>query len=201
MMKATRIVFLIMLPLLADILFGCCKCIDPIYHDYTHCSITADNLDNSQSEPIISDEGTIPKQAYGIRSSLYRNTGTCQINTQGLSTMAYGMSCDCPTEEQFIARDSILSISIFTLTDFDGIQAGDEVTEFFRVFRSTEFEPVKEYFMDIDFTTSWPITDVVYFDFLPVNPPATGGEYHFSIEIELSDGRTLSASPPAVELT
>lgn len=192
-----------MLPLLIEVLVACCDCYDPVYFNYTNCSMSISNLDNTGAEPVVTEPNTISKDAYGIRVEIYRNEDICKVkpNPSLVFQSAYAMSCDCPPEFEYTALDSITDIKITSLNDFDSEHlANADVTEYFYVSSGREFTEVSKFVENMHSTLYYSFDPGFEFDLLLMLPPTLGPEHQFSIEVELSDGRILNAQTEVLEL-
>src|SRR5690554_3468743 len=111
-MKINKVLFLLMLPLLLEVLVACCTCETPVYFNYTNCNMVIKNLDNSEIEPVVTESNSIAKQAFGLRIEISRNEDICKL-TPSRSVFfqsAYATSCECPPEFEYHALDSITDI-------------------------------------------------------------------------------------------
>lgn len=192
-----------MLPLMVELIVACCDCIEPTYFNYTNCSITINNLDNSGAEPIVTQSNTISKDAFGIRVVINRNENICKVETNKslFIQSAYATSCDCPPEFQYLPLDSITSVKIITVNDFNSEHLENtEVSEYFFVYRGHEFYKIDEYVDNIETTLYDFENPTLEFDLLLMSPPTIGTEHQFQVTVELSDGRIFNAQTELLEL-
>lgn len=191
-----------MFPIAANLIFGCCDCLETIFFDYTNCMISLENLDNSGQVPVVSSSNSILKNAFGLRVEVERKEELCDNYSKPLFfSSAYATSCDCPPETIYKPLDSIVSVNIITLMDFDSTHfSNDNITGYFSVLRSTEFMSIDEFFSN-EHNEIYDLDDSnLTFDLMLMIPPAENAEYQFEVLIELSDGRVLSKISNLVEL-
>ncbi|MGV8091386.1 MAG: DUF5034 domain-containing protein [Mangrovibacterium sp.] len=203
MKRINKIILILMLPLMVELIVSCCDCLETIFFDYTNCSLTINNLDNSDATPIIAQSKSISKKAYGIRVSINRSENICEVerNNSLFIQSAYATSCDCPPESQYMALDSIVSVAITTCNDFDSEHLGcSDVSELFYVFERNEFTSIPEYIGNVKTELYDFMNPTFEFDLLLMSPPTIGIEHQFEVTIELSDGRILNAQTGIIEL-
>lgn len=192
-----------MLPLLIELLVACCDCYEPVYFNYTNCSMTISNLDNSGVKPVVTESNTIAKDAFGIRVEIYRNEDICKVkpNHSLIFQSAYAMSCDCPPEFQYLPLDSITDVKITSLNDFDSEHlANADVSEYFYVKSGNGFTEISK-FVENMHSTLYGLSDSGFeFDLLLMFPPTLGPEHQFAVEVELSDGRIFNVQTDVLEL-
>jgi hypothetical protein len=185
---------------MVELMVACCDCLEPIYINYTNCSLTINNLDNSGAEPIVTLSNTFSKDAFGIKVVINNNENICKVKTNKsfFFQSAYATSCHCPPELQYLPIDSISSVKVTTNKDFDSQHSeNSDVSEYFFVFSGNEFYKIEENIVKTfyDFNNS-----KLEFDLLLMTPPTIGKEHQFKVTIELSDGRTLNAQTDLLEL-
>ncbi|AXY75667.1 DUF5034 domain-containing protein [Paraflavitalea soli] len=197
-----KVIFLLLLPLLAEAVVSCCNCLEPVIQHYTNKTISVSNLDNSAQAPIISLSNTVIKKAYGIRVQLVREKLACLEKRQSLFiSSAYAFDCRCPPAQEYRPKDSIVSVKIYTQQAFDNTHtAGSDLSVYFKVYKPHYFTTIDDYVTK---------TPVVLFDskelqpnidFLLMTPPAMNVEHKFKIQLILSDGRILEGETPTVKL-
>lgn len=207
MKRISRIVLILSVPLIVKLLISCCDCIDTTFYDYSNCGLVINNLDNSGASPVITLETAIPKNAYGIRISINRSIGTCEVkrNNSLFIQSAYAIHCECPPLFQYNPFDSIASVTIRTINDFDSAHSGgSDVSKLFYVFKRNEFIKLSEYVKNLSsilYDEKNPVFDPVFeFDLLLMSPPAIGNQHEFEVTIELSDSRIFNAQTGIIEL-
>ena len=201
-MNYKKVFLIITFPILANLIMGCCECVGTFIFNYTNCSISLENLDNSGQEPVESSSNTILKAAFGLRVEVERKKDICAKDFKPLFiSSTYATSCDCPPEETYQPLDSIVSIKIVTLRDFDSAHLGnDPVSEYFSILRSTEFVSIDEFILSQQYEFYDISNSTLSFDLMLMTPPEKHAEYQFEVLIELSDGRVLSKISDLVEL-
>ncbi|MEO0733278.1 MAG: DUF5034 domain-containing protein [Bacteroidota bacterium] len=200
-MKYRKVLFILALPFLLEALVACCDCLETTFFDYSNCAITVENLDNAGVEPVITNAASVARAAYGLRVRVERREPLCHQPWQPkILPTAYAFSCDCPPEEAFSARDSIVAIHVIARTALTPGGADDEdVTDRFRIFNG-QFVTVA------DFIPTWPKQlfslefDPAHFDLLLLDPPVAPSTNQFTVVIDLSDGRRLSSTATPIEL-
>lgn len=114
-------------------------------------------------------------------------------------------SCDCFPGIISSPIDSITSIQIYTVNEFDPTHPAEaDVSDYFHVFEFNEFYGLPEY---IDRYTNilfdYYIDDFIVplqWDLLLMSPPSLGIEHQFKVQVNLSDGRILSMLTNKVNL-
>jgi hypothetical protein len=201
-MKLNKVLIIISIPFLVNLIIGCCDCIETMFFDYTNCSVSIENLDNSGREVIVSLSNQIPRKAFGLRINIERKEDVCGNDFQPLFiSPAYAISCDYCPEKLYLPLDSIVSLDVITNDDFDsGHSANDNISEYFSVLMSTEFISINE-FINRQHNELYDINNSdLQFDLMLMSPPDESSEYQFEVQIELSDGRVLTETSAIVEL-
>ena len=192
-----------MLPLMVELIIACCDCLETTYFKYTNCSMTLSNLDNSGAKPIVAQTNTISKRAFGIRIAINRNENTCEVilNKSLFFQTAYATSCGCPPEVQYLPLDSIVSVVITTINDFNTQHPENtDVSKYFNVFHGNEFTGIDEYIGNID-NILYDFANPAYvFDLLLMSPPTIGIDHEFKVTVKLSDGRIFNTLTGLLEL-
>ena len=104
----------------------------------------------------------------------------------------------------YSAIDSIESIKIFTLNNFDNQHSeNSDITDCFRVARA--YSSIEEYVKNINYTyecddfETLPWKDIMI-DLLLMTAPTTTNNQQFKVQIKLSDGRILEQQTSEIEL-
>jgi len=201
------ITFLLLLPIVS--VFYSCVCDVTIkYESYSHTTLQLKNLDNSGAQITETESLQINKSAYGIRLYLTREKSVVACNKQGNSIFiqsAYATSIKCPPEYMYSPKDSIVSIKIKTIKDFDNTHSeNSDVTGYFRVahFYSTIKDYVSNMYYtfgdDQEFENSW--NKEIILDLLLMTAPITNNKQQFEIQVALSDGRLLKQLTTEIEM-
>lgn len=201
-MRINKILFVLLFPLIAEVVISCCDCIDPLIGHYTNKTIVVKNIDNSGSEPMTTTANSVPKEAFGIRTQLNREKTACLSPSKSLFVQtAYATSCDCPPPNQLLARDSVTTIQIFTLNDFDtNHPANSDVSDYFKVFKGSSFSTIADFIKKYN-TILYSDSELeLTFDVLLMTPPSLNKSHYFKIKITLSDGRTLEGITTSIDL-
>ncbi|PHN04187.1 DUF5034 domain-containing protein [Flavilitoribacter nigricans] len=201
-MKWNKVLVVLLIPVAVNILSSCCECLESMFFDYTNCSISVEELDNSRLQPEVSSNKMILKEAFGLRVNVERKQDLChQRSTPLFVTSAFAFSCECPPETVFQPLDSILTIQITTLRDFDDTHlSGSDVSEYFSVLLSTEFISIDEFISNLRNEVYDLEYDILKFDLMLMTPPPATGAHQFAVSLELSDGRVLSKSSSIIDL-
>jgi len=190
--------------------FHSCGCGElPVSVSYSHKILIVKNLDNSGASAIESESLQLNKNAYGIRFYLIREKDIIarikQTNSIFVQSMYAFTKAPCPEYFHF-PSDSIVSIKIFTINDFDDQHLTDsDVTNYFRVAGS--FSTIENYVAGVRYTFDWGyITDFEDFiaeiklDLLLMTPPTATNNHQFKVQVTLSDGRILEQLTTEVQL-
>jgi len=203
-MKIFKLLLLLCIALVVDLtISGCCECVEPLYYDYTNCSIEVALLDNSEERAKVTEQSELDKDAFGLRLKISRSENTCMRKAPFsiFSQTAYGFSCDCPPEIQYSPLDSILNIKIVSLNDWDSEHpAGSDVSDAFFVNKRTEFIALPEYDEYLDEDPEYADFPETYFDFFLMAPPSQEATHQFQVTVEISDGRTIQNISNTIKL-
>lgn len=193
-MKTRKVLLILFAGWVISMIDSCCGCdIDEDFY-YSISDLKTINIDNSGKKPVVisSTDKTVPKEAYGIRLTF--STKEIEVSMMphvSLIPSVYATSCDCGGEVH--AKDSVLSIHITTVNDFDGRHpAGSDVSEYFRVIDSHRYLTLDAYFPRRNYHYGY-CSDQLSSDCLLMTAPAITGEHQFQTEARLSDGRTLTS--------
>ena len=201
-MKLRKVLFLLTLPLLLELAAACCDCAETILLDYSNCSLQLDNLDNAGPDAVVSAGPSFLREAYGLRVMVTRSEQICAAPRRPVfmsSLQAY--DCDCPVEQIFVPRDSIVAVRIQSAEPLSPEDFPDEdVTGRFRVFEGRDYVPVADFLIARRNELVSLEDDQERFDLFLIEPPASGLTTRFTVTVELSDGRTLSSSTAEIEL-
>jgi hypothetical protein len=200
---AGRVLLILTIPLMIQLVISCCECIDTTFLTYTNCSLEIKNLDNSGESPVVAQTDSILRRAYGIRISISRSEGICEVikNKSLFIQSAYATSCDCPPENLYRPLDSIISVVVTTLNDFNsGYTANSDVTDLFQVFRGNDFTGLPGYINNQENELYEFVEPAFEFDILLMSPPTIGTEHEFEVSVVLSDGRILKAQTGKIHL-
>ena len=206
MKKKLIILFFLLVPIANVFFHSCCPCdVETQRRNYSHKTIFLKNLDNSDEKAIESESLQLNKNAYGIRLYLEREkvVTACakRINSIFIQS-AYATSCECPPEFLYFPSDSIVSIKIFAVNNFDNQHSENtDITHYFRVAGS--FSTVENYVANMNYTYA---DDFEYWgqelelDLLLMTAPTANNKQQFEIQVTLSDGRILKQQTLEVEL-
>ncbi len=209
-MKTRKVLFLLILPFVAEFIIACCNCnLDTQYGYFSNCNINISELDNSGEKAVVTTSNTIPKEAFGIRISIDRVDNTCYFNsTPSFLYSAFATSCDCPPEFEYLAKDSIVDIEIITTNSYNTIvngvstshNAGSDISKFFYAYSNYEYIEISKYIKNMNYGIKNNIIEQYTFDLLLMSPPEVTSQHQFIVNIELSDGRVLSEQTNLITL-
>jgi hypothetical protein len=195
-----KVLFFLLLPLLAELVLSCCDCPDTVTLHYTNRTMLVKNLDNRGSGPVVAASNTVPKAAYGIRIELVREK-TAALRKSLFLPAAYAFSCGCPPPMEIRPGDSITALQVFTVRDFDASHAaGSDISAYFKGYNPYYFLSIPDYLEKwgtLLYNESELLTKV---DLLLMTPPAVTGVHQFRVRLTLSDGRVLEQDTPTIEL-
>ena len=201
------VTFLLLFPIV-NLFYSCVCDITTKYESYSHKSLLLKSLDNSGVEIVETEGQQINKNAYGIRLYLTREKNVIshvkQINSI-FTQSAYALSYDCPPEFFYSPSDSIVSIKIITINDFDEKHSGDsDITDYFRVAHT--YSTVNNFVANMGFSygIDGEFEDFtgkdIKIDLLLMMAPTVNNHHQFKIQVELSDRRILEQLTTEIEL-
>lgn len=207
MQKRLIILFLLLFPFVN--LFHSCGCdVTTKYESYTHKTLLLENLDNSGAKAVETNASQINKNAYGIRVYLTReknSVASAKQNHFSFIQSVHAMTVYCPPEYIFSPSDSIVSVKIITVNDFDDLHSeNSDITQYFRIANS--YSTIDKYVANMTFTEESDIEfeasriRKIEIDLLLMTPPAKTHNHQFIIQVALSDGRTLEQQTSEIEL-
>ena len=206
MKKKLMILFFLLVPIVSALFHACCPCgVETQHKNYSHKVLFLKNLDNRGEKAIETELLQLNKNAYGIRLYLEREKVVIarakKINSIFIQS-AYATSCECPPEFLYFPSDSIVSIKIFTVNNFDDQRLeNSDITDYFRIAGS--YSTVESYVTNMRYTYA---DDFEYWgqelklDFLLMTAPTANNKHQFEIQVTLSDGRILIQQTPEIEL-
>lgn len=211
-MKIKKTVLVLLLPIFAQVLVSCwCNCNEPKYGTYTNKGFyEVKNLENAEFLNTTTME-SIPKTAFGLRIEMQRDiVSQRQSPKTEILPSAYAMSpCECPYNK-LTAKDSVTTVNIFTVNDFDDKHlAGSDVSDYFRyVNRNSSNGVIKKYATLTEFVKEEPTAifnadfykNTKIIDFLMMETPKLGTKHNFRIKIAFSDGRVVEATSLPINL-
>ena len=206
MKKKLIILFFLLVPIASVLFHACCPCdVETQHEKYSHKAMFLKNLDNSGEKAIESEALQLNKNAYGIRLNLVREKVVIarakQINSFIIQS-AYATSCECPPEFLYFPSDSIVSIKIFTVNNFDNQHSENtDISGYFRVAGS--YSTVESYVTNMrnnyaDDFDYW--GRELKLDLLLMTAPTANNKHQFEVQVALSDGRILKQQTPEIEL-
>ena len=206
MRKKLIILFFLLVPIVSALFHSCCNCdVETQHENYSHKAMFLKNLDNIGAKIIESESLQLNKNAYGIRLYLEREkvVVACAkpINSIFIQS-AYATSCKCPPEFLYFPNDSIVSIKVFTVNNFDNQHLeNSDITDYFRVAGS--YSTIDSYVANMRYTYA---DDFEYrgrelkLDLLLMTAPTANNKQRFEVQVALSDGRILKQETLEIEL-
>jgi len=216
MTKKFLIIFLSLFPII-EIFYSCnpCKGIVTKYGMYSHKTLVLKNLDTSREFFEETEKLQFNKNDYGIRVLITRELNTSysksvsrrQQSNFSFIQSANAFSYNCPPEYSFSAADSLTSVKIFSINNFDENHLeNSDISNYFLVkplyydvyFDFEEFIKWLEY--TVESNDEHYYDKFLIFDLLLKTAPTTDNKHQFKIVVELSDGRILEQQTSEVEL-
>ena len=202
-MKISRVLFLLLFPLIAEIFVACCDCnIVTKTEYYVTKALTISLLDNSGKEPTEATHTTINKKAFGLRLKTERiiSVKTSVPKTLFISA-ANAFSCECPPPYVIQPRDSVVSINIITMNNFDASHsANSDISNYFKVYELHNFSTINTFikYQQNELYDKEQLN--LSLDLLLITPPSLSTPHVFKVIVSLSDGRMMEAQTPAINL-
>ena len=195
-----KILFVFGFALMAQLIVACVNCncppIKTIY--FTNKGMSLKNMDVSLPQPMVTNSGIISSVNYGILVQLIAEPLTLNKRgiTWGLMQSAY--ACSCP-EDNFLAKEDILSLKIFSNNDFDASHPKNtDLSSYFKAKKGVTLISITDYIKsskDLSYSTRYAFNEGV---FLQVKPDISK-KHRFKLIITLSDGRVLEAETTEIE--
>jgi hypothetical protein len=194
--KINKVLFVISLPILAQLLFSftCCDCDDEIpFPELVEAPIldrmNLALLDNSGRVPMVSAKDTLSRKAFGIQfegvfmqASLHH---TSRFDSPFFAS-ASALSCDCAIEGPI--NEKTLSIEIKSLLPFNNSAVEDSmVTEKFKILRYDRYYDVFENFNLSRYSSSAET-------FILTEVPDTAQNHQFEIILKVGDTTYLDTT-------
>ena len=201
------ITFLLLFPIV-NMFYSCVCDVTTKYESYSHKSLLLKSLDNSGAQIVETDNLQINKNAYGIRLYLTREKNVIahvkQINSI-FTQSAYALSYDCPPEFFYSPSDSIVSIKIVTINNFDKKNSeNSDITDYFKIAHShstvNNFVANMGFSYGIDGEFEDFAGKEIKIDLLLMTAPTVNNHHRFKIQVELSDKRILEQLTAEIEL-
>jgi hypothetical protein len=191
-MKMRKVLILLLLPFIAQVIFVSCNCPEPLIEYYSNKNFILSNLDNSGKRAVIATRDSVPRAAFGLRLQLNREkTAFYKPVQSAFFQSAYAFSRGCPPP-QIIPRDSITSLKVLTLNDFNASHlSGSEVSVYFKVFERNSFTPIEEYIKQYKTILYSDEQLEEKLDLLLMTPPVLNKHHQFKVVISMSDGRLI----------
>ncbi|MBX2925153.1 MAG: DUF5034 domain-containing protein [Chitinophagaceae bacterium] len=201
-MQIKKVLILLLIPLCSDMLVACCDCDDPQLFKYTNASLELQHLDNRGQSPATDEDGIALKEAYGIAMTLRCEPTVFKTAPFSLFlNQSYAFSCRCDAGVQHHAKDSVIAIRIITLEDFDAFHpAGTDISDYFRLYTWNNFTTIADYLHKDARVFAYDEPKNIVMNALLINAPAAAGFYRFRVEMDLSDGRSLTKETSTIEL-
>jgi len=197
-----KILFVFGLALISQLIGACVDCNCPPHQTiyFTNKGISLKNLDASLPQPMITNAGIISSANYGVQVQFLTEQVALrqQRISWGLIQPAYACSC---AENNFIAREDILSIEIFSNHDFDNNHPKNtDLSLYFKVKRYNSMITIIDYINALK-NLRYISTNVFYEGIFLQVAPSSSKKHKFRFRITLTDGRILAAETTEVELS
>lgn len=177
---------------------------DTITRYYSNTAFWLHHVNNSGVAPVVWAENAANKKAYGIRLQINREETAClQRKISLFSQPVYAFSCDCGAALEFIPRDTIQSIHIISLKQFDAANGSNsDVSAYFKVYENYSYTTIENYLKHAYITVHEEKELLLNLDLLLTNPPASlEQDQRFKVRITLSDGRILEQETTDIKLS
>lgn len=170
-----RFIYTLAFGLVGLFLFGNFQCIEECEYPFLLRDWNAALLDNSGSEPLVTDSA-IPRLAFGLRLST-------QLSNDGQDTLRIS-----ETEECYLsALHPLRKIQLFAEEGFDSVKSGEDISLRFRIRHKTnsslDYLSLDNNYNYFNYQAYAPI-GAFDIDLLLVEPPSQPGAYHFSVKIQ-----------------
>lgn len=192
--KYKILLLLLALPLL-DVMYACCNCNELLEEKFfVNSGFSIKNIDNSGVEPILSDEQSINKNAFGIRFNVNRQI-ISSIKGEAYQSLfsqgAYAFSCDCGPDVTYDPVDKVESIKIITINNFNSDKpANSDITEYFRT--KKKYLEVDEVVQKLNSFYAYSLQESEYFDLLLMVAPSDSNiEHEFKLIITFENKPTV----------
>ncbi|TKC12265.1 DUF5034 domain-containing protein [Pedobacter polaris] len=197
-----KIFFVFALALILQLISGCvdCNCgpIKTIY--FTKKGLSLKNMDASLPQPMVTNAGIISSANYGIQIQLLTEQIALRKQRINWGLMQTAHACSC-SEDNFIAKEDILSIEIFSNNDFDASHPKNtDLSLYFKAKRYTEMVSIADYIKSLKDFNGSSVSAFYEGIFLQVKPTSSK-KHKFKVRITLSDGRILETETTEVELS
>ncbi len=206
-MRLQKVVFLVLLPFVSQMLIACLGCGDPPIRPFAFCSFSVFPLDNSGPQPVISQTGAIPKNAFGIRLHFNLRQYMCEAKqpVPAFFPAAFASTSNCNDVPYATYQHAIEQIQVYTLHDFGpGFAANANVTELFYVYRpekhQQEFTAVQDFINQMPGPPYNSGSSEIGFNLLLMTPPETGTGHEFLVNVLLTNGSEFTAQTGVLEL-
>jgi hypothetical protein len=209
-MKLKKVVFILIMPFVAEVIIACCSCPRDRGNVYTHDYLVVNHVDNSGIEPRSTYAEDVSKHSYGIGLVVSRNIFSMKEDYTPSVFQAAQASCDCPPDRGIVPADAIKTIEVFSEHDFDvDHPAQSDVSNYFRVLDSSGLMTIQD-FISYGYSdgtpresrwTMWSTEDRnLTITLLLMEPPEMGTSHKFNVRIMLTDGRSLEAETTSINL-
>jgi len=190
-MQYKKIIFILLLPLLVEILSSCCRCPELNHYEYSNCDITLQNLDNSGPNIIVAMSDSITEDNYAIRVAVNRSLDVCETYNYPSLFINSATACSCPSDT-WTPRQEIRSLKIYTINHFDSSHyANSEVTEYFSAFSGDFSTDIDSFIKNYNYEANGYEDYERLFDLLLNTTPTIGNKHRFKIVVSLAEGKKI----------
>jgi hypothetical protein len=209
-MNLKKVVFILILPFLAEVIIACCSCPRERGNVYTHDYLLINHIDNSGIEPRSTYSEEVNKYSYGIGLVVSRKVFSMKDDFSPSVFQVVQASCECPPDRGIVPADAIKTIEVFSIYDFDADHpAQSDVSDYFRVLDSGGLMTIQDFLSNgysdaAPRETRWTMWNTedrnLKITLLLMKAPEMGASHKFDVRMKLSDGRSLEAETTLVEL-
>ncbi|RZK33302.1 MAG: DUF5034 domain-containing protein [Pedobacter sp.] len=196
-----KIFFVLALALISQLIVSCvdCNCLPIKTVYYTNKALLLKNMDFSLAEPRISNAGIISGANFGIQIQLQTEMIISYKMQVKWGFMQPAYACSCP-EDNFIAKDNIASLTIFSNNDFDVAHPKNtDLSLYFKAKRNNVMVPITDYIATIN-DQKYGYPNNFYEGIFLQTMPTSNKKHKFKVVITLTDGRILEAETTEIEL-
>jgi Domain of unknown function (DUF5034) len=201
-MRMRHLPLMLFFTLLTAVMVSCCPCEKSTFFKYTNKDIILNNLDNSGKISIVAPADSVVKTAFGIQINVKREKiASIKCPTNAQKNIVYSTSCDCLPLFQFLPKDSIINVKIFTSNQFNTTHPmGSDITEYFKSIDEFKYSGIDKFIKTLNQT----ITDDSELESLTnlflMTPPEKKGRFVFRLQLTLLDNSTLEFSTKEILL-
>ncbi len=193
-----RLILFLFILSIVGIVSSCCHCKEITYDEYTNCRVELHNISKLAGE-----SDTITANEYILRVIVYRSQeDLCDASVDNyffISSANAAIDCFCPPDVILLPIDSIVSLKVITVKDFDDdYSSGSDITKLFSIYKYQSYISIDDFLRDehkeIEYDSyALPFEDAPFYIDMKLMKSPNSEEQKFMVEVELSDGRILKS--------